>query len=104
MLRFIHINFTLLLSCLAAPRIEYIEMRKKFYWCLSYRITGIPTANRTWFYNGEPLEEDENIQDYAFNSQDGFVTEGTSCVGCLPKLFFLPQFSWLLNCLPSVLG
>lgn len=69
-------KFNFVALFLAAPRIEYIEMRKKFYWCLSYRITGIPTANRTWFYNGELLEEDENIQDYAFHSQDGFVTEG----------------------------
>ncbi|RWS06380.1 BDNF/NT-3 growth factors receptor-like protein, partial [Dinothrombium tinctorium] len=45
------------------PIIEYIEVKKKFYWCISYKISGFPPANRTWFFNGKPLVMDDNIED-----------------------------------------
>ncbi|RWS27970.1 High affinity nerve growth factor receptor-like protein [Leptotrombidium deliense] len=34
-----------------------------FYWCIKYKITGFPPANRSWHFNGKPLIMNENVED-----------------------------------------
>lgn len=37
-----------------------MELQRKFYMCIIFRIKGIPYANTTWFKNGKQIQMSEN--------------------------------------------
>ena len=45
------------------PRIEVLEVEKRFYWCIRYRVTGKTPRIREWFFNDQPLNLTETIKD-----------------------------------------
>ena len=93
------------MATLATPSIEYLEIRKTFYWCIMYKITGVPAPNRTWYFNSKPLETSENIEDLesVWSSKNLFLIEGTQCdvfVTIFQNFFFyllLSQYFQQLN-------
>lgn len=76
---------------LAIPTIDYLEIRKTFYWCIMYKITGVPPPNRTWYFNSKPLETSENIEDLesVWSSKNIFLIEGMKLIYLLKLYFFL---------------
>ena len=55
---------------------------KKFFWCINYKITAMPPATRTWYFNDQPLNLSDKILDLesAWTAKDLYVDEG--------KIFF----------------
>ena len=45
------------------PRIDVLEVEKRFYWCIRYRVTGKTPRIREWFFNDQPLNLTETIKD-----------------------------------------
>ncbi|XP_074594502.1 NT-3 growth factor receptor-like [Brevipalpus obovatus] len=47
------------------PRIDSLQTRRRFHFCIEYRIIGVPNSTREWFFNGEPLSGSDRITDLA---------------------------------------
>lgn len=62
----------------APPRIESLTVEKKFFWCIRYRVTGVPPPQRTWYFNNQLLNLTETILDLesSLSSKDFYVHEG----------------------------
>ncbi len=62
----------------APPKIELLQVVQGFYWCISYRVTGVPPPTRTWYHNNQPLNTSDNIQDLesAVSAKDLYLDEG----------------------------
>lgn len=63
-------------------------MERRFYWCISYRVTGVPPPSRTWYFNNQPLKMSDTIKDLeSASAKDLYVDEGKSF--CFISMFFI---------------
>jgi hypothetical protein len=68
----------------APPRIDELQVDQGFYWCINYRVTGVPPPTRTWYHNNQPLNMSDNIQDLesAASAKDLYFDEGIDFFFC----------------------
>ncbi|XP_054160604.1 BDNF/NT-3 growth factors receptor-like [Oppia nitens] len=66
------------LRIFSPPRIVELEFENKFWWCIRYRITGMPAVTKIWYFNNQPLNMSETIKDLeiATLSKNDYEIEG----------------------------
>ena len=64
--------------CEAPPKIVELKIERTFFWCIKYKITGVPPVTRTWYFNNQPLNMTETIKDLEMPDQNknDYVNEG----------------------------